>query len=133
MKSARTTDANAPESPTEPAEASRDSAHAAARDTRSARAWGSTTSFPIGITAQTHFVVLMGFRVLAIIPIVQAETALPRFGYAQIVHPAQRIGKHVVPPRPQPVSSMAGSRFTLNNCMLAELGTFWLLNQGYTR
>jgi hypothetical protein len=74
-------------------EASSDSAHAAARDTRSARTWGSTASFPIRITAQTDFVVLMGFRVLPIIPIVQAKPAFPRFGHAQIVHPAERLWK----------------------------------------
>jgi hypothetical protein len=34
----------------------------------------STPSFPVRIAAQTHLVMLMGLRVLPIIPIVQAET-----------------------------------------------------------
>ena len=53
-----------------------------------ARARVSTRSFSIGVTAQTHLVVLMGFRVLPIIPIVQAKATLPRFGHTQSVLPA---------------------------------------------
>jgi hypothetical protein len=61
--------------------------------TRRARARVSTPSFFVSIAAQTHRVMLMGFRVLPIFPVVQAKTALPWFGHAQIVLPAQRIWK----------------------------------------
>ena len=38
-------------------------------------------------------IVLVSLGVLPIIPIVQAEATLPRFGHAQIVLPAETIGK----------------------------------------
>jgi hypothetical protein len=40
------------------------------------RAGCSTSYFSISVTAHAHFVVLMGFGVLPIVPIVQAKTAL---------------------------------------------------------
>jgi hypothetical protein len=39
----------------------------------------------------------MGFGVFPILPIVEAKTALPRFGHAQIVHPAQLDGPDGAP------------------------------------
>lgn len=68
-------------------------AAAASYDTRRACAGRSTSFFSICITAQTHLVVLMGFRVLPIIPVVQPKTALPRFGHAQIVLTGVRKGE----------------------------------------
>ena len=41
--------------------------------------------FFVGVTAQAHLVVLMGFRVFPIIPIVQPKATPPRFGHAHIV------------------------------------------------
>ena len=73
---------------TELAKAPRDSADPGARDTRSARAWSSTPSISVGVTAQTHLVVLMGFGVLPILPIVEAKAALPGLGHTQIMLPA---------------------------------------------
>ena len=43
---------------------------------------------------------LMGFRVLPIVPIVQAKTALPWFGHAPIVLQLQRIWEGVAGFRP---------------------------------
>ena len=63
--------------------AAKDSAASAC--TGPARARVSTRSFSIGVTAQTHLVPLMGFRVFPIIPIVQPKATLPRFGHAHIV------------------------------------------------
>src|SRR4029453_3892938 len=63
----------------------------AAAAPRRTRAWRGTPSISVGVTAQTHLVWLGGFRVLPIVPIGQAKTALPRFGHAQIVLPAQRV------------------------------------------
>jgi hypothetical protein len=74
---------------TEVVKAPRDSAEAGARYTRSAHV-GSTPSISVGVTAQAHLVVLMGFGVLPIIPIVQAKAAHPWFGHAQIVLSALR-------------------------------------------
>src|SRR5215208_4904170 len=52
------------------------------------------TSFSsISITTHAHFVVLLGFRVLPIVPVVQAKTALPRLGHAHIVILAQARGE----------------------------------------
>jgi hypothetical protein len=56
-------------------------------------AWVSTPSSVVGITAQTHLVALMSLPVLPVIPIVEAKSALPWFGHAQIVLPAQWSGK----------------------------------------
>ena len=44
----------------------------------------------VSITAPTDLMVRVGFQVFPILPIVEAKTALPRFGHAQIVLPAQR-------------------------------------------
>ena len=49
----------------------------------------STPSISVGITAQTHLIALMSLPVLPVIPIVEAKAALPWFGHAQIVLPAQ--------------------------------------------
>ena len=43
----------------------------------------------VSVTAQTYLVLLVGFRVLPIFPIVEAKKALPGFGHAEIVLPAQ--------------------------------------------
>jgi hypothetical protein len=51
----------------------------------------SAASVSVSIAAQTHFVVLVGFRVLPVIPIVQAKTALPGLGHGKIVLPAQTV------------------------------------------
>jgi hypothetical protein len=51
----------------------------------------STPSFSVRITAQTHLVVLMGLRILPIIPTVEAKSTLPRLGHAQIVLPAKAV------------------------------------------
>src|SRR5215204_1898695 len=72
---------HAPESP----------AAAAAHRTCCSGAGCSTSLFSISVTAHAHFVVLMGFGVLPIVPIVQAKTALPWFGHAQIVLQAQAL------------------------------------------
>jgi hypothetical protein len=52
-----------------------------------------TPPFFVGVTAQTHLVVLMGFRVFPIIPIVQMEATHPRFGHVQILLPLNGLGK----------------------------------------
>ena len=48
-------------------------------------------SLSVSTTAQTHLEVRVGFRVLLILPIVQEQATLPRFGHAHIVLPALRI------------------------------------------
>ena len=63
-----------------------------------ARTWaGHEAPFlSVGITAPTDLIVRVGFRVLPILPIVDAKTALPGFGHAQIVLPAQWVWKGLV-------------------------------------
>ena len=48
-------------------------------------------SLSASTTAQTHLEVRVGFRVLLILPIVQEQAALPRFGHAHLVLSAQRL------------------------------------------
>ena len=47
-------------------------------------------SLSVSTTAQTHLEVRVGFRVLLILPIVQEQATLPRFGHAHILLPALR-------------------------------------------
>jgi hypothetical protein len=49
-------------------------------------------SLSVSITVPTHLEDRVGFRVLLILPIVQAKAALPRFGHAHIMLPAQDLG-----------------------------------------
>jgi hypothetical protein len=62
------------------------------RSRRSCRGLPPRVSFST-TTAPAHFELIKGFRVLPDFPIVQAKAALPRFGHAQIVLPAQRVWK----------------------------------------
>jgi hypothetical protein len=48
-------------------------------------------SFSVRVTAQTHFAVLMGLRILPITPIVEAKSTIPRLGHAPFVLPAQAV------------------------------------------
>jgi len=60
------------------------------------RAGHETPFLSVSIAARTDVIVRVGFRVLPILPIVDAKTALPGFGHAQIVLPAQWVWKSLV-------------------------------------
>src|SRR5215203_4648871 len=83
-------------------------AAAASHRTCCSRAGCSTSFFSISVTAHAHFVVLMGFGVLPIVPIVQAKTALPWFGHAQIVLPAQALREGCGGSLPAPAAQTSG-------------------------
>jgi hypothetical protein len=61
---------------------------AAKSSSRCARRWRKTF-VAVGIAAEAHLVTASGLWVLAVVPIMETKTALPRFGHAQIVLPAQ--------------------------------------------